>query len=94
MMFRYYDGSGGWGGDGWGIFSMILMVAFWALIAVLVIGALRHLGRADSQRHYGPPAAPRDEALEVLKMRLAKGEINEEEYRSKVELLSGPRAGG
>ncbi|MGH9020958.1 MAG: SHOCT domain-containing protein [Acidimicrobiales bacterium] len=76
-------------GNGWWIDSTILMVLFWAAIILIVLALFRHYG---GHQHAHAPAAPADQAaLDVLKMRLAKGEITEEEYKSRSDLLQAPR---
>ncbi len=65
--------SGFWFG-GWGmmIIGVIILVAVTAIIITLV--------RNSRNR-------PRNEAVESLKLRLAKGEINEEEYLRRKSIL-------
>ena len=65
----------GWGGGPFwmgGLFMWFVPL----LIIGLVIWAF-----AGSRRQFGPIVHGGQEALEVLKMRLARGEITEEEYR-------------
>jgi putative membrane protein len=62
-----------WGGGG-------LMMFFWfILIAALVYALYYFFAKKPKQS---------DEALELLKMKYAKGEISEEEYLSKKNILS------
>jgi putative membrane protein len=52
------------------------MILFWGLLIVLVVVALRAFtGRSDDRRTDAPSA------LEVLKARYARGEIDDAEYR-------------
>lgn len=79
MMFWYdHDVSG------WGWFAMsINMILFWALIitaAVLLFGALN-----SRHEHTHTPATPTPEQL--LAERFARGEIDEAEYRSRLNAL-------
>ncbi len=71
-------GSGVMGGFSWWWFMPIFMILFWGLmiwgIAALVRGLSGSRG-SDSSRA--------DSALEVLKKRYARGEINKEEYEEK-----------
>lgn len=62
---------------GWLFWIVLIVVAVWAVKAVI-----------DSQRQ-GPTSQARSgEALEILKQRFARGEIDEEEYqRRKAQLL-------
>lgn len=66
-MYPYYGGSMGWGG----IVMMTLgMIVFWSTLGVVAIVLLR---RAEAARHDGS-------ALRILQERLAKGEIDTEEF--------------
>jgi putative membrane protein len=78
-----------WYGDGWGgwIMMTVVMVLFWGgVIAAAVWGirALSSSGRGQSSA----PAAPRAE--EVLAQRFARGEIDEEEFQRRMNLLHQP----
>ena len=57
---------------------------FWALVVVGVIALVRHLRRTTP--------APRPPAEELLAERFARGEINEQEYRDRLEMLRGSQA--
>jgi len=71
-------GSGDWGW-GWGIVMMFGMIAFWALVVWAVVAVVRGLG--------GPrQASPRDPEA-TLAERFAAGEIDEDEYRSRRDVL-------
>ncbi len=76
-MWHYDDGWGSWAA------MSIGMVAFWALIAVVVVAVVRSL-RDDGGRRG-------DDALRVLDERFARGDIDEHEYRTRRELLSTGR---
>ena len=70
---------GGWGG-GW--FGGIFMIIFWVLVIVGLIVLIRWLfvsSRADSVFHHRPSS----NALEILKERYARGEINKQEFEEK-----------
>ncbi|HEX5568451.1 MAG TPA: SHOCT domain-containing protein [Streptomyces sp.] len=84
MMFWYGDGFGGWA---W--FAMSVgMVLFWALVIVGAVLLFRALERPGEHVH--TPAVPSPEQL--LAERFARGEIDEEEYRSRLAALraAGP----
>lgn len=85
MTFWYDHGV-----TGWGWFAMSVgMILFWALIITAIVLVLRALNRPDKQDP--TPAAPSPE--EILGRRLARGEIDEQEYRGRLnELRSGPLA--
>jgi putative membrane protein len=78
-------GDTDWGHMGdWGAGNWLAMVAFWALVIVVVIWASR--GFAAS-RGDGPSSA-----AQTLERRLAAGEIDVEEYRERSAALEdGPR---
>lgn len=60
-------------GGMWGIGMMLVMLAFWVLVIVALVLGIRWLltqGRAPA----------RDQALELLRQRYARGEINKEEF--------------
>jgi putative membrane protein len=76
MMWQYGNGMGGWG--------LGLMTAgnvlIWVLVVVGVLALVRHLSRNAS-------ATPRATAEELLAERFARSEINEQEYRDRLDVL-------
>lgn len=61
---------------GWGLGMMVMMFLFWALIIVgLIIGIRWLLGQSKESRP--------DSAIEILRQRYARGEINKEEFDAK-----------
>jgi putative membrane protein len=74
----YGDGHGG----GWVVGMAIMMIVFWGSItALLWVGVRALLNR--------PPH--RQEPRDILGERLARGEIEPEEFERRLELLHGPR---
>ena len=75
-----YQGPGGWHynmmGGGWGIFMFIFMLLF---LAVIVAGIML-LGRYLSPHARSKPS---EDALEILKRRYARGEIQKAEFEEK-----------
>jgi len=66
---------------GWGLGMMAMMFLFWALVIVgLVVGIRWLLGKGKEDRT--------DAALEILRQRYARGEINKEEFDTKKKDLS------
>jgi putative membrane protein len=71
----------GWMGGMWGLGMMFMMLVFWALVITAIVLAVRWLSSQGS--------ASRDNALEILRQRYARGEINKEEFEArKKDLLS------
>jgi len=76
---RYYE----WGWEmhpmwwgAWGLGMMLMMLLFWVLVIVgLVVGIRWLLGQRKESRS--------DSALEILRQRYARGEINKEEFEAK-----------
>ncbi len=83
MMYGWYDqGMGG----GWWILMMIGMVVFWVVFVIGIVALLRLYG---PQRGGMRPQPPSSSAIEILKQRLARGELTEEEYTRLRKLLEG-----
>ena len=82
---QWSDYRGGWmpgpGMMGWGWFGWIFMIIFWGLIIVGLIFLIRWLAGLSWSR--ASIDKPHDSALEILKQRYAKGEINKEEFDQK-----------
>jgi putative membrane protein len=71
---------GGYSMSGWAWLLMTLgMLGFWALVAVLAVALLRHPGGRDQQQRPG--------AEEILAERLARGEIDADEYRQRLQTI-------
>ncbi|MFH8838446.1 SHOCT domain-containing protein [Streptomyces sp. NPDC017868] len=80
MMFWYGDGM-----NGWGWFAMSAgMVLFWGLLITIAVMLFRALDRAS---HRPPGPRPAMSAEQILSERLARGEIDEEEYRRRLTAL-------
>lgn len=80
-------GMWGWGYPmGW--FFPILMAAFWIAVILAIIFLIRWLVISAGRK--GPVSKPEDSALEILRMRYAKGEINKEEFEAKKKDLGHP----
>jgi putative membrane protein len=76
----------GYAMSAWGWLLMTLgMLGFWALVAVLALALLRRPGQPDKQPQ--PDQQPRQNPEEVLAERLARGELDPEEYRQRLQAL-------
>jgi putative membrane protein len=63
-----------WGA--WGLGMMVIMLLFWVLVIVgLVVGIRWLLGQGKESRS--------DSALEILRQRYARGEINKDEFEAR-----------
>jgi putative membrane protein len=66
---------GMWGA--WGIVMMLMMLVFWGVVIVGIVLAIRWLV------NQGKEARPADAALDILRQRYARGDINKEEFEAK-----------
>lgn len=73
-------GSFGFGG---GMFGGIFMLLFWGLVIFGIFATIKWLLKSTSSGN----DAPDSKALEVLKERYAKGEIDREEYEQRKQDL-------
>ena len=82
-MFWWGQGMGGWG-----YFLMsVTMVLFWGLVILGIVALARYLARSAQQT--GAAGAARPTAEQVLAERFARGEIDEQEYQSRLAALRG-----
>lgn len=83
-MWGGYDGYG-WG---WGMgFGMISMVLFWVLVILGIVILVKWIAAGSSS---GGTGVPREKtALDILKERYARGEIDREEFEQKKKDLAG-----
>jgi putative membrane protein len=75
---------GNFSGMGFGDFgfSWIFTVVFWALVILGVIYLIKYITGSDRKE------SQRETALDILKKRYARGEINKEEFEEKKKDLS------
>lgn len=78
----YWD-HGSWGAGDWLAMSL-MMVVFWGAVIALVVWLVRS---ARSDQRTERPAPPAPSADEVLAERFARGEIDDEEFTRRRELL-------
>jgi putative membrane protein len=76
---------GGWGW-GWMSLMMVMMVLFWGAVIFGVVWLIRGAAWGRSVPE-GPVSI--ESATEILDRRFAEGEIDEEDYRARREVLSG-----
>ena len=75
--------NGHWSWGNWVAMSLI-MIAFWVVLVVAAVTLLRGLRRPRANAAGADPQ-------QILDRRLARGEITDEEYRHRGELLRAPR---
>lgn len=77
-----------WGWQGWSWWGWLLMtvsmVAFWGLIIWLIVAIFRGSGWSWP-RHEGP------DQQQILAERFARGEIDEQEYQRRLDVLRSAR---
>lgn len=66
---------------GWGVGMMFMMFIFWALVIVALIVGIRWIMAQG-------PRTRADSALEILRQRYARGEIEKDEFDAKRKALS------
>ena len=76
-------GPGMMGGFSWWWFMPIFMILFWGLVIWGIVAMVRGLSGSR-----GSDSSRVDSALEVLKKRYARGEIDKEEYEEKKKDLA------
>ncbi|MFI6685692.1 SHOCT domain-containing protein [Streptomyces sp. NPDC050485] len=80
----------GHGMSGWGWFAMSLsMPVFWALLVGAAVLLFRALSRGSDHPHKPGPSGgpPRLPAEQILAERYARGEIDEDEYHRRLNVL-------
>ncbi|MCK2220979.1 SHOCT domain-containing protein [Actinomadura sp. ATCC 31491] len=80
MMWWGYDHMSGWGY----LIMGLSTVLFWGLVITAIVMAARYVSR-NARAGAPPQQSPED----VLAQRFARGEIDAEEYRSRLETLHG-----
>ena len=79
--YRGWDmgpGMMGWGMMGW--LGPLMMIVFWAAVIVAIVFLIRWIAHSTKA---SPEPKGGDSALEILKKRYARGEINKEEFEEK-----------
>ena len=76
--------------DGLGWLMVLGMLAFWALVVVGLVWLVREV---TSRPRPGDGAAVSGDATEILRRRLAEGEISVEEFEERRRVLEGEQGG-
>jgi putative membrane protein len=80
----------GYGGGHWGLWILMIvaMLVFWGALAWIIVTLLRQRGgRSDSGPV--PSGGTSADPLRILDERLARGDIEEEEYKRRRNLIKG-----
>ena len=90
-IFGWRGTSWGWGmmgpgmmGFGWGWFMPILMLLFWGLVIWGIVALVRGWGGCCVSSQ----SDDKDSALDILRKRYAKGEINKDEFETRKKDLA------
>jgi len=86
-------GFGG-GGSHWGlvVLMIVAMIVFWGGVAWIVVTLVRHRGTPPGSSTPPPgsfPSPPGADGLRILNERLARGEIDEDDYTRRRSLIEG-----
>jgi uncharacterized membrane protein len=76
---------GGWGW-GWMILMMAVMLLFWGAVIAGIVWLIRGASRGATRRE---PDASKETPMGILDWRFAEGEISEEDYWARREVLAG-----
>ncbi len=85
----YGDGGSHW--VAW-VSMGVAMIVFWGALAWIIVTLIRHRGAALGPGAASPhPSAPppTSDGLRILNERLARGDIDEEEYTRRRSLIEG-----
>ena len=91
--WQYGQGAG----PGWWVVMVIFMILFWTVLVMGVVYSVRHFrhGHYYHDHHdHGSSSmhgSPNGDAIEVLRTRFAKGELDEAELKSRLALLQERR---
>jgi putative membrane protein len=84
---RYYGPGMMWGGWFHMFFGLLMMILFLGIIVVLVVLGVRWLGGSAHSPFQSSPRQGERAALDILKERLARGEIEVADYEERRRAL-------
>lgn len=79
-------GYGDWGVGGWVVMG-IMMFLLWGGIALLIVFLVRGTRTGWGGSWYYPPGHGHDDPARILSQRFARGEIDEAEYKARLDAL-------
>jgi putative membrane protein len=82
-MMHWYWPMGSWGY----VLMTLSMVVFWGLLIAGGIALFRYLGRSGARPEIAPTRTPE----QILDERFARGELDEDEYRQRLDTLRSAR---
>jgi len=87
-------GYGYGGGNHWGLWVLMIvaMVVFWGALAWIIVTLIRHRANPAGPTPLAPGSSsvpPSSDALRLLNERLARGDIDEDEYTRRRSLIEG-----
>lgn len=91
-MYGYHDHHGDWAWGGWLVMSLVMLL-FLAVVAVGMYLIWRTAAGTGPAPGSAGSRAPERPAQEILAERLARGEIDPEEYRTRLSALRDGDAG-
>lgn len=88
-MYGLYNGYDGWGGNMMGWFGGgLMMLVFWVLLIAFIVWAVKGFGGKNCCSHHSDSNYSDSNALDILKERYAKGEIDKKEFEEKKKDLT------
>jgi putative membrane protein len=89
-----YHGYGYGGGNHWGLWVLMIvaMVIFWGALAWIIVTLVRHRSTPHGSIPPTPGSSsslPSSDALRILNERLARGDIDGDEYSRRRSLIEG-----
>ena len=82
------DWDGGHMDDGWGIVMVLGMVGLWVAVVAALVIAIVWAKRANGPTSSSSPVSRTGSAEQSLAERFARGEIDADEYRSRLDTLN------
>lgn len=86
--WQYGQGAG----PGWWVVMVIFMIVFWAVLVLGAVYSVRYFRDGHHHHDHGAPVhgPANPDAVEILRARFARGELDEAEFKSRLSLLQKP----